>query len=112
MSGTGGVDADGGGIDMYPGRAAPIMADLTKAASDVKTSWDRAIGKIAGLDSQLGNGPLGRPMVHQYNEGVKQVREGGVDLVQPQAEQLAAHGTKTVPEYVAADQGSAKNFSG
>lgn len=110
MNGEGGVDIDGAGIDMVPGRAAPIMADLTQAAADAKTGWEQAIGKIAGLDAQLGNGPLGRPMVQQYNDGVKQVREGGVDLVQPQAEQLAAHGTKAVPDYVAADIESAGNF--
>lgn len=110
MSGDGGISRSGAGTDMVPRLASPIMADLTTVAAKVKTDWNALIGKIAGLDSQLGNGPLGRPMVKQYNEAVKQVREGGVDLVQPQAEQLAAHGTKAVPEYIAADRESAQNF--
>lgn len=105
-----GIDRDGAGIDMYPDATARIMADLVKAAADVKSGWDALIGAIAGLDGQLGNGPLGRPMVQPYNDGVRQVREG-VDQVWGQVDHLATTGTRAVADYRAADDSAAQNFT-
>jgi hypothetical protein len=105
-----GIDRDGAGIDMYPSATARIMADLAKAAADVKSGWEAHIGVIAGLDGQLGHGPLGRPMVKQYNDGVRQIREG-VDQVQGQVDHLSTTGTQAVADYRAADAASAQNFT-
>lgn len=97
------------GIDMQPEAAKAVMAAIVAAGATLKTDWDASIGQIAGLDGQLGNGPLGRAIAADYNAAVKAIRDGAEQMVE-RVNKLGATGTSIVQMYTATDQRTGQHF--
>lgn len=104
-----GIDVNGGGIDMYPDATSAAIAGLAKAAADFRQAWLGRLTLINGLDSQLGNGPLGQQFAPNYNNTVRQIVDG-IDELGRRIEERVAFGDFAVKEYVAADQDNAQRF--
>lgn len=104
-----GVDVDGAGIDMYPAPAQKMMGDIADVLTAARETWTRSNAKMLGLESKLGEGPMGEPMREQYNPAAKQLREFIAEMVQRLA-RLSDAGTKAVPIYVNQDQAAGQHF--
>ncbi|MBB4906427.1 hypothetical protein [Actinophytocola algeriensis] len=104
-----GVDVDGGGIDMYPDAAAAAVAALAATAANFRQAWLAELGKINGLDSQLGKGPMGRDFAPQYNNVIRQIVEA-LDELGRRIEERVTFGNFAVAEYRKADDDNAQRF--
>jgi len=105
-----GVNVDGAGMDMRPSAVSAIVATLAEAATSLRQAWVGKLGEIAALDSQLGNGPLGRQFAPQYNASVRQLVEA-VDELGRRLQQLVDFGRYAVNEYVATEQANAQRLN-
>lgn len=97
-----GIDADGGGIDIYPDLAKGVISALATAGNTLHDGWQRKLGEIVALDSQLGNGPLGEKAYWDYQPFVDNVRGRLEGMKQPLDEKVA-NGNKCVDIYVEQD---------
>jgi hypothetical protein len=104
------VDLNGTGISMFPVPAEKMMSDIAKILTDVWDGWNTANGRIESLEGKLGDGPMGKPVIKQYNPAVKQIRKVIADTVE-QLSTLSEEGTKAPPIYVEADLQAGQNFS-
>lgn len=99
---AGGIDINGGGIDMYPEPTRAAITEFGAATAAIHANFDRRIGEIAALDGQLGKGRLGEQAARQYNPFMDQVR-GEMDRLRPIAEQRTRDGLEVVDQYVRQD---------
>ncbi|OLR95292.1 hypothetical protein [Actinokineospora bangkokensis] len=106
-----GIDRDGGGIDMFPDLTEAAVDAIGQAGSALDAQWRGKLGEIAGLDSQLGNGPMGVAVAGQYNPSVDQIT-AGMDQTRDAVTQSVDLGHRCVGIYVQADQQSAGGFGG
>lgn len=106
-----GIDRDGGGIDMFPDLTTGVVTQLGKAGEKVETAWRARLGEIAGLDGQLGNGPLGVLIAEEYNPAAEEIVRGMDDTRASVVESVDV-GHRCVGIYVETDQRSAQNFGG
>lgn len=97
----GGIDVDGGGIDIYPEPARAAITEFKSVAAAIATTFEKNLGTVAGLDSQLGKGTLGAiayqqyqpvvdkvvPMLRDLNTGSKDYADGGLKCVDRLVEQ-------------------------
>lgn len=97
------------GIGMHLPEAKAVMAAIVAGGTTLKTDWDAGIGQIAGLDGQLGNGPLGRAIAADYNAAVAAIRDGAEKMVE-RVNKLGATGTSIVEMYAATDQHTGQHF--
>jgi hypothetical protein len=106
-----GIDLNGAGIDMFPSATSAAVAALGKAGTDFRTEWLGELGKIAALDSQLGQGPLGRPFARQYIDAMKQIVDG-LDELGRRIETRVTFGNNCVRDYVATEQENTRLMRG
>jgi hypothetical protein len=104
-----GIDRDGGGIDMFPDLTTAVVTQLGRAGENLETEWQARLGEIAGLDSRLGNGPLGVLIAEQYNPAVDEIVRGMADTRASVVESVDI-GHRCVGIYLEADRQSARNF--
>jgi hypothetical protein len=100
-----GIDADGGGIDIYPDLAQGVISALGTAGNEIHDAWNRKLAEIVALDSQLGNGPLGEKAYWDYQPFVDAVRKRLDEMKQPLDEKVA-NGNRCVEIYVEQDRKS------
>lgn len=106
-----GVNADGvGGIDLYPQAAGAVMDAVTAAGEELRGGWAAHLALNAALDSQLGNGPLGRAIAGQYNEAVANLREG-IDAMTQRIDDLGRSGGDAVRMYATTDQRTGQHYN-
>jgi hypothetical protein len=105
-----GVNVDGAGMDMRPSDTSAIVETLAEAARALRQNWLGKLAEIAGLDSQLGNGPLGRQFAAEYNVSVRQLVEA-VDELGGHLQKLVDFGRYSVNEYVATEQSNAQRLN-
>lgn len=98
-----GIDADGGGIDIYPDLTRTVVSSMGQEGNTIHEAWNRVLGEIAGLDSQLGKGPLGAKAYSEYQPFVDAVRKQ-MDDMKPSLDEKVRNGDACVDIYVAEDQ--------
>lgn len=96
------VDLNGTGISMYPAPTEKMTNTVATILNNARDGWNAANGRIEDLEGKLGEGPMGKPVIEQYNPAVKQIREIIADTLE-QLTKISAAGTKAVPTYVNAD---------
>jgi hypothetical protein len=97
-----GIDADGGGIDIYPDLTKGVVSAMGQEGNNIHDTWNRKLGEIAGLDSQLGKGPLGAKAYSEYQPFVDAVRKQ-MDDMKPPLDEKVRNGNACVDIYVAED---------
>jgi len=104
-----GIDLGGDGINMYPDLTKGVIDAMGQECERIHSSFDKKIGEIAALDSQLGKGPLGQNAEKQYNPFVDHVR-GEMDKLKPSLEGKVQTGLQIVDRYIEMDQQSKQNI--
>ncbi|MFY1688259.1 hypothetical protein [Plantactinospora sp. WMMB782] len=105
------VDIDGGGVDMHTEGTETAMAALDQVAADFRQAWAGHRSGMAALESQLGNGPMGREFAALYNpaaDGLARSAESTCGRV----ERRARIGRACVQMYLAADAEGRRGFEG
>jgi hypothetical protein len=104
-----GIDLDGAGVDMWPDETTKVVEAIGAAATDFRAAWLGKLGEIAALDSQLGQGPLGRTFAKDYIPAVKQIVDG-LDELGRRVEDRVRFGNYAVNEYILNEQNNAQRF--
>lgn len=104
-----GIDLNGAGIDMYPGRTDALVSALGAAQGALDEGWEITFGQIETLDGQLGRGPMGRAFAAQYNPAETQIVDG-MTTVKGHVDELATEGHTAVQDYVRTDQLLAEQY--
>lgn len=104
-----GINLDGAGIDMFPGETSSVVTGIGEAGTRFREGWLGMLGAIAALDSQLGNGPLGRVFAADYIPSVRQIVEA-LDELGRRLEERVRFGHYAVNEYVTTDQNAAQGY--
>ncbi|WP_326549389.1 hypothetical protein [Micromonospora sp. NBC_01813] len=95
-------------MQMYTDDMSVAMNALA-AAGKIEGRWKNQYDVILGLESQLGNGPLGRAFAADYNPSAEQI-VGSADSLVAAPEQMAQNGRDCVQTYLTAEDRNTQTF--
>jgi hypothetical protein len=106
-----GIDIDGNGsVDMYPEETRTSITAAGEADTALHEAFGGNLTQITALDTQLGQGPMGRSVAPAYNDSMTAV-VNRLKEIQTFAQAMITAGLGAVDNYEAGDLVAAQGFT-